>query len=71
MEHPELNWLLQKAISEDRERQLANPTDTGIAFASRKALGRAFIAIGTRLTPAPAIADRRPLELPKTVPSNT
>ncbi len=63
MEHPELIWRMSQSILEDRRR---NPVsdDTGIAWATRKVLGHAFIAIGTRLTPAPTDAGRQPLELP-------
>ncbi len=64
MEHPDLTLRLCQSIMDDRRRRAAEPTDTGIAWVTRKLLGHAFIAIGIRLAPAPTDAGRQPLELP-------
>lgn len=70
MEHPDLTLRLCQSILDDRRRRTAASDDTGIAWATRKVLGHAFIAIGTRLTPAPIDAGRQQLELPMaTAPS--
>lgn len=64
MEHPELTWRIYQLILDDKRRRAAARNDTGIAWATRELLGHAFIALGTRLTPAPTDAGRHPLELP-------
>ncbi len=64
MDHPDLNWRICQSIIADKHRSAAAPNDTGIAWATRKLLGRAFIALGTRLTPAPTGSGRQSLEPP-------
>lgn len=59
MEHPDLTWRIYKTILADKQRRAANPDDLGVAYAARQILGRALIAIGTRLTPAPTSANRQ------------
>jgi len=64
MEHPDLNWHICQSILDDKRQHSAAPVDTGIAWATRKLLGHAFISIGTRLTPAPPNTGRQVMELP-------
>lgn len=64
MEHPDLTLRICQSIIADRLQRAEMPNDTGVAWATRKTLGRVFIAIGTRLTPAPTDTARQPLELP-------
>lgn len=59
MEHPDLTWRIHQSILQDKQRRAAIHNDTGIAYVTRKALGSALIALGTRLTPASLDAPRQ------------
>lgn len=63
MEHPELSYLIQREIQNDRIRKAGNRRQMPRSIAIhpvRRMTGRFLIAMGTRLAPGPRPAASRP-----------
>jgi hypothetical protein len=63
MEHPDLNFLIQREIQRDRIEQARVKRQMPIAIPThplRRTAGAFLIAVGTRLAPSPRQAAGRP-----------